>query len=164
MDLLQSDLPPAGSRWAKILFLHLLVFANCCSIYKACNPSSWILTEFYLSFNNKLLEYSTICLGSSKDTPMSPFSRCIYSVYHMTELLIIFYPVCSLIFMSVWFTVFYRNHIFFFYVYHCPRYILSLSHFSLFFHTALLNGSTGRKYWWLTWAVTSTFSPGRRTE
>ena len=26
---LQSDLPPAGSHWAKILFFYLLVFADC---------------------------------------------------------------------------------------------------------------------------------------
>lgn len=105
MDLLQSDLPPEGSYWAKILFFRLPAFADSCYIYRTCNPSSWILIEFYLSFNNRLPEYSTVCLGSSKATLMSPFSKCIlaFTVY----IQFIFHLVCSLIFMSVWFTLFY---------------------------------------------------------
>lgn len=69
----QTFLPPAGSCWAKTLFFHLLVFAVCCSIHRACNPSSWILIKFYLPFNKNLLAYVTVCLSSSKATPMSPF-------------------------------------------------------------------------------------------
>lgn len=84
IELLQSNPPPAGSLWAKKTHsLHLLAFADCCSSYRACTLSSWLPTEFCLPFSNKLLEYYMFCLGSSKDTLMSPFSKCVlaFTVY-----------------------------------------------------------------------------------
>lgn len=73
MDLLQSDLPPAGSHWGKILLCHLFIFAGCCCICRAYTPSSWLLSKFYLPFNNKLPECSAACLHFSIPTLMSPF-------------------------------------------------------------------------------------------